>query len=123
MKERYSEGAGWHNGLKIKLSRQEQQQIEELLSRGMQSVRTVIRALVLGQMDAGQSTVEAGAGIGISAKAAWEIAASVIWKEGWSGRFTMRPALSQSRCWMLSTASALSPWSLARHPLAGRGGR
>ena len=64
---------GWHNGLKIKLSRQQRQQIEELLSGGMQPVRTVIRALVLRQMDAGRSSVEAGAGMGISAKAAWEI--------------------------------------------------
>ena len=36
-------------------------------------MRTVIRALVLRQMDEGLSTVKAGAGMGISAKAAWEI--------------------------------------------------
>ena len=71
--ERYSESMGWHNGLQIELSRQERRQIEKLLSGGMQPVRTVIRALVLRQMDAGRSTVEAGAGVGISAKAAWEI--------------------------------------------------
>ena len=33
----------------------------------------MIRALVLRQMDQGRSTVEAGAAVGISAKAAWEI--------------------------------------------------
>ena len=64
---------GWHNGLRIQLSRQERRQIEELLSGGVQPVRTVIRALVLRQMDEGRSTVEAGAGVGISAKVAWEI--------------------------------------------------
>jgi putative transposase len=63
----------WHNGLRIELTRQERRQIEELLSGGMQPVRTVIRVLVLRQMDAGGTTVEAGAGVGISAKAAWEI--------------------------------------------------
>jgi len=36
-------------------------------------VRAVIRALVLRQIDEGRTTVEAGAGVGISAKAAWEI--------------------------------------------------
>ena len=36
-------------------------------------VRAVIRALVLRQMDEGRTTVEAGAGVGLSAKAAWEI--------------------------------------------------
>lgn len=39
----------------------------------MQSVRVTIRELVLYRLDEGRSTVEAGAGEGISAKAAWEI--------------------------------------------------
>ena len=59
--------------LQIQLSLQERRQVEELLSGGVQPVRTVIRALVLRQMDEGRTTVEAGAGVGISAKAAWEI--------------------------------------------------
>ena len=59
--------------LQIELSRQERKQVEELLSGGVQPVRAVIRALVLRQMDEGRTTVEAGAGVGISAKAAWEI--------------------------------------------------
>ena len=59
--------------LQVQLSRQERRQVEELLSGGVQPVRTVIRALVLRQMDEGRTTVEAGAGVGISAKAAWEI--------------------------------------------------
>jgi putative transposase len=71
--ERYSESMGWHNGLQIQLSRQERRQIDKLLSGGVQPVRVVIRALVLRQMDDGRSTVEAGAGVGVSAKVAWEI--------------------------------------------------
>jgi transposase len=64
---------GKHRGLQIQLSRKERKQVEELLSGGVQPVRTVIRALVLRQMDEGRSTVEAGAAVGISAKTAWEI--------------------------------------------------
>ena len=60
-------------GLQIQLSRQDRRQVEELLSGGVQPVRTVIRALVLRQMDEGRTTVESGAAVGISAKAAWEI--------------------------------------------------
>ena len=60
-------------GLQVQLSQSERRQIEELLSGGVQPVRAVIRALVLRQMDEGRTTVEAGAGVGISAKAAWEI--------------------------------------------------
>jgi hypothetical protein len=59
--------------LQIELSRQERKQIEKLLSGGVQPVRTVIRALVLRQMDEGRTTVEAGAGVGMSAKVVWEI--------------------------------------------------
>ena len=59
--------------LQIELSRQERKPVEKLLSGGVQPVRVVIRALVLGQIDQGRTTVEAGAGVGISAKAAWEI--------------------------------------------------
>ena len=59
--------------LQIELSRQERKQVEQLLSGGVQPLRAVIRALVLRQIDEGRTTVEAGAGVGISAKAAWEI--------------------------------------------------
>ena len=69
--KRYSGSMGWNNGLQIQLSRQERQQINEMLSGRVQPVRVVIRALVLRQMDDGRSTVEAGAGVGISAKVAW----------------------------------------------------
>jgi hypothetical protein len=62
-----------HRGLQIELSRRDRRQIEELLGGGVQPVRTVIRALVLRQIDQGRTTVEAGAAVGISAKAAWEI--------------------------------------------------
>lgn len=50
---------GWHNGLQIQLSRADRKQVGELLSGGVQPVRTVIRALVLRQMDRGSSTVQA----------------------------------------------------------------
>ena len=69
----YSESMGWHDGSRIQLSLADRKQVGELLSGGLQPVRTVIRALVLRQMDRGSSTVEAGAAVGISAKAAWQI--------------------------------------------------
>ena len=39
--------------LKIKLSARDRQRLDELLSGGLQSVRTVLRALALRQMDQG----------------------------------------------------------------------
>jgi len=64
---------GWPDGLRVQLSRTDRKQIGELLSSGVRPVRAVIRALVLRQMDQGGSTVQAGAAVGISAKAAWQI--------------------------------------------------
>ena len=64
---------GWRDGIGIQLSRANRKQVGELLRGGVQPVRTVIRALALRQMDQGRSTVQAGAAVGISAKAAWQI--------------------------------------------------
>ena len=60
-------------GLRIELTRRERQQLDELLSGGLQPVRTVLRALALRQMDDGLSTPAVGANLGLSAKAVWQI--------------------------------------------------
>ena len=44
-----------------------------MLGGGLQSVRTIMRALALRQMDQGQSTPKVGANLGLSAKAVWQI--------------------------------------------------
>jgi len=59
--------------LEISLRPKERQQLEQLLGGGLQSVRTVIRALALLQMDQGQSTPAVGANLMLSAKAVWQI--------------------------------------------------
>jgi len=59
--------------LQVKLSSRDRQQLEELLSGGLQPVRTILRALALRQMDLGQSTPVVGANLGLSAKAVWQI--------------------------------------------------
>jgi putative transposase len=66
--------------LRNQLSRRERQELNRLLSGGLQPVRTVLRALVLRQMDEGKSAPEAGASVGLSAKAAWQIARR--WQQG-----------------------------------------
>ena len=59
--------------LQVKLSSRDRQQLEELLSGGLQPVRTILRALALRQMDLGKSTPVVGANLGLSAKAVWQI--------------------------------------------------
>jgi hypothetical protein len=54
-------------GLCLGLSRRDRQQPDELLSGGLQPVRTVLRALALWQMDDGQSTPAVGVSLGLSA--------------------------------------------------------
>src|SRR5208337_1747444 len=64
---------GRGKALRIQLSRRDRQQLDRLLSGGLQPVRTVLRALALRQMHTGQSTPAAAAGPGLSAKAVWQI--------------------------------------------------
>jgi hypothetical protein len=64
---------GRGNKLQIRLSSRDRQQLDELLSGGLQPVRTVVRALALRQLDQGQSTPVVGANLGLSAKAVWQI--------------------------------------------------
>jgi transposase len=59
--------------LQIALKQRDRQQIDQLLSGGLQGVRTTLRALALRQMDKGQSTPTVGANLGLSAKAVWKI--------------------------------------------------
>jgi transposase len=59
--------------LQIELKRRDRQQVEQLLSGGLQAVRTTLRALALRQLDQGQSTPAVGANLGLSAKAVWKI--------------------------------------------------
>jgi transposase len=47
--------------------------VDQLLSGGLQPVRTVLRALAVRQMDRGQSTPAVAAILGLSAKAIWQI--------------------------------------------------
>jgi putative transposase len=57
----------------IKLSARDRRQVDEVLSGGLQSVRTTLRALALRQMDQGQTTPLVGRNLGLSAKAVWQI--------------------------------------------------
>ena len=64
---------GRGNRLQIELKARDRQQVDQLLSGGLQAVRTTLRALALRQMDLGQFTPAVGANLGLSAKAVWQI--------------------------------------------------
>ena len=64
---------GRGNRLQIELKARDRQQVDQLLSGGLQAVRTTLRALALRQMDQGQFTPAVGANLGLSAKAVWQI--------------------------------------------------
>jgi putative transposase len=59
--------------LSVGLSKGDRRQVDSLLSGGLQSVRTVLRALALRQLDDGQPTRIVGSSLGLSAKAVWQI--------------------------------------------------
>jgi putative transposase len=58
-------------GFPVRLSKQEQQEINRLLSGGLQPVRTVLRALALRQLADGQTIRKVAASVGLTPKTVW----------------------------------------------------
>jgi putative transposase len=59
--------------LQLSLTDADRERIEELLSGGVQEVRTVVRALALRQLDRGLSTPEVGSLVGLAGKTVRQI--------------------------------------------------
>jgi transposase len=59
--------------VEIQLSKQERRELKTLLTRGLQPVRTVLRALTLIQLANGEPTTKIAANLGLSRKAVWQI--------------------------------------------------
>ena|SRR5947209_7776017 len=59
--------------IQIQLSKREHQELKALLSRGLQPVRTVLRALALGRLGNGESAAKIAASLRLSRKAVWQI--------------------------------------------------
>ena len=57
--------------VQFRLSRPEQQQLEQLLRGGLQPVRTVLRALVLRQLADGQAIRTVARNVGLTPKTVW----------------------------------------------------
>jgi transposase len=58
-------------GFPVRLSKQERQEINRLLSGGLQPVRTVLRALALRQLADGQTIRKVAASVGLTPKTVW----------------------------------------------------
>ena len=57
--------------VQVRLSKPEQQQLDKLLSGGLQPVRTVLRALVLRQLADGQTIRKVARNVGLTPKTVW----------------------------------------------------
>src|SRR5450755_4677007 len=57
--------------VQVRLSKSEQQQLDKLLSGGLQPVRTVLRALVLRQLADGQTIRKVARNVGLTPKTVW----------------------------------------------------
>ena len=57
--------------VQLRLSKPEQQQLDDLLSGGLQPVRTVLRALVLRQLADGQAIRKVARNVGLTPKTVW----------------------------------------------------
>ena len=56
---------------RIRLTKQEQQELRRLLQSGLQPVRTVLRALALGQLAAGQTVRQVAKNVALTPKTVW----------------------------------------------------
>ena len=59
--------------LRVRLERRHREKLKSLLSKGVQSVRVVRRALVPTQLHEGRAASEVAASVQLSEKAVWEI--------------------------------------------------
>ncbi len=59
--------------LSVRLSKRDRKELRQLLRKGIQPVRTVVRALTLLQLDAGQGASEVAAQVQLTSKAVREI--------------------------------------------------
>ena len=59
--------------LRVRLSKQHQIELQQMLRGGIQQVRVVLRALALSRLSAGQTAAQAAATVGLTAKAVREI--------------------------------------------------
>src|SRR5260370_8913000 len=58
---------------RVRLSKQEQQELRRLLQRGLQPVRTVLRALALRQLAEGQTVRQVAKNVALTPKTVWLI--------------------------------------------------
>ncbi len=58
-------------GFPVRLSKQEQQELQRLLRSGLQPVRTVLRALALRQLAQGQTIRKVATNVGLTPKTVW----------------------------------------------------
>ena len=59
--------------LRVHLSQQDRQEVQELLRGGLQAVRVVLRALALWQLAAGQTAAQVGSNLDLTPKAVRQI--------------------------------------------------
>src|SRR5258708_26488368 len=83
---------------RVRLSKQEQQELRRLLQSGLQPVRTVLRALALRQLTEGQTVRQVAKNVALTAKTVWLI--SQRFRQGGLERALYdRPRPVKAACW------------------------
>src|ERR1700686_4493249 len=108
--------------VQLRLSKPEQQQLDDLLRGGLQPVRTVLRALVLRQLADGQAIRKVARNVGLTPKTVW-LTSQRYQQGGWRGPCMGGRGGGKKHGWKLNSGSASWPWSAVRRPRAGHGGR
>ena len=99
----------------MELGKKERQQIAGMLTKGRESARVLRRALILRQLDQGQTAAQAAGNVGVAAKTVRAIARRY---EGLEAGLYEKPRPGKHGCWTQApTAWAASPRTdLRKHP-------
>ena len=109
--------------LSVHLSKRDRKELRQLLRKGIQPVRTVLRALTLLQLDAGQAAGEVASQLQLTSKAVREIGRRYEYRKDSSGRSTTNSGPGRLPCSTPARSSASSRWCAVIRPQAERAGR
>lgn len=101
----------------VELGKKERQQIAEMLTRGRESARVLRRALILRQLDQGQTAAQVAGNVGVAQKTVRPLP-GVTKKKDWRRVRTKNRGPASNGCWTQARASGSLPWFAVRRPKA-----
>ena len=105
----------------VQLGKKDRKQIAGMLNKGRESARVLRRALILRQLDQGQTAAQVASNVGVAPKTVRAIARRYE-EEGLEPACMRSRVRASSGCWTRARARGSSPWCAVHRRKAGHGG-